>query len=220
MRVVFRIIYNYLYLRRIFPNLVLWEQVLWFSIVPKYKDKEVKRMKNRKSLMSLAIVVLVLLLGVGYAIVNETELTIGGTASAKETNINVHFTGEVQKNDEAENGKIDEASHDDEITAVLNVSDLTYEEEVSAVYTIINDEKDLTANLSEKSISVMSKPTDGSEAVSLKDYFNVSLELGATSLAPGKTTTATVTVKLAKSPVESIQSVADIEVVILAEVAE
>ena len=66
----------------------------------------------------------------------------------------------------------------------------------------------------------MSKPTDGSEAVDLSQYFNVTLELGATSLAPGADTTAKVTVKLAQSPVEAIQSVADIEVVILAEVAE
>lgn len=175
-------------------------------------------MKNRKSFLSLCIVVLVLLLGVGYAVVNSTDLTIGGTASAKETNINVHFTGAVTPLN-ATNGKVT-GSHDDEITATIEVTDLTYEEEVSATYIIINDEKDLTANLSQKSITVMSKPTDGSEAVDLSEYFDVTLELGATSLAPGVDTTAKVTVKLVQSPVEAIQSVADIEVVILAEVAE
>lgn len=175
-------------------------------------------MRNRKSLLTLCIVVLVLLLGVGYAVVNSTDLTIGGTASAKETDINVHFTGTVTPTN-ATNGKV-EGSHDNKITATIEVTDLTYEEEVSAVYNIINDEKDLTANLSEKSISVLTKPTDGSEGVDISEYFNVSLDLGATSLAPGASTTATVTVKLAKSPVEAIQSVAAIEVVILAEVAE
>lgn len=178
-------------------------------------------MRNRKSLLSLCIIVLVLLLGVGYAVVNTTDLTIGGSASAKETNLNVHFTGDVTEVDNATNGNIDEASHDDNITAVLNVSDLTFEEEVSATYTIINDEKDLTAKLSEKSITVLAQTAgEDGEKKDLSDYFEVSLELGATSLAPSASTTATVTVKLVQTPTLAADSIADIEVVILAEVAE
>ena len=178
-------------------------------------------MRSRKSFLGLGILVLMLVLGVGYAVVNETELTIGGTASAKETKINVHFTGDVTENDTATNGEITEASHDDEITAVLNVSNLTYEEEVSATYTIINDEKDLTAKLSQKSISVKAKTADGEGVFKdLSEYFNVTLTLGDTELPHGETTTATVTVKLAKTPTVSLDSSADIEVVILAEVAE
>lgn len=175
-------------------------------------------MKNRKSFLSLCIVVLVLLLGVGYAVVNETELTIGGTASAKETEINVHFTGDVTETDEAPNGEIEEASHDGAITAVLNVSNLTLNESVSATYTIINSEQDLTAELAQDSITVLAQKADPEtgEKKNLSSYFDVKLELGATELAPGASTTAKVTVTLAQSPVTADDSIADITVVIKA----
>ena len=48
-------------------------------------------MKNKKSLLSLGLVALVLVLGVGYAVVNEVLLTFTGTATVGEANINVYI---------------------------------------------------------------------------------------------------------------------------------
>ena len=173
-------------------------------------------MKNRKSLLGLGLLVLVLILGVGYAVVNDVELTISGTASAN-SKLNVYFTGTPQTTN-AENGKVT-ATITNENTATIEVTDLTYEETVTAVYTIKSDEKDITANLSEKSISVMSIPGEGEQAKDLTEFFDVKLALAEEELAPGASTTATVTVQLVKTPTEFVDSTADIEIVILAEAA-
>ena len=48
-----------------------------------------------KGLSFLGIIVLVLFLGVGYAIVSSVYLNIGGTASVANTDLNVEITNAV-----------------------------------------------------------------------------------------------------------------------------
>lgn len=179
-------------------------------------------MKNRKSLLSLAIVVLVLVLGVGYAAVNAVDLTISGTASAKTDDLNVHFVGGEVATVGATNGKVT-ATETTGKTATITVTDLTFNETVSATYNIINEEGDLAAKLSEKEIKVVATQAgeDGTKK-DLTDYFQVTLELGdkAAALPAGETTTAKVTVKLVKTPTAAIDSSADITVTILAEAVQ
>ena len=51
------------------------------NVVPKYwKDREVTELKNKKNMFALAIVALILVLGVGYAVVSSTTLTIPVTS--------------------------------------------------------------------------------------------------------------------------------------------
>ena len=52
-------------------------------------------MKNKKSLITLGIIVLVLFLGVGYAVVSSVYVNIGGTANAAGSNLNVEITNAV-----------------------------------------------------------------------------------------------------------------------------
>ena len=48
-------------------------------------------MRNRKSLLSISIFALILVLSVGYAVVNYVDLTVGGEISASTENIDVSF---------------------------------------------------------------------------------------------------------------------------------
>lgn len=155
-------------------------------------------MKNNKSLLSFGIIALVLFLGVGYAVVNTTNLTIGGTASVADSQMNVEFTKAVEGND-----KVTATIGDDHLTATIAVNDLEeVGETVTATYTIKNNDTSLSATITEKSITV--NPSG---------YFTVT-----TSLGSGKTVEANgeldvvVTVKLAKMPVSSDNSTADITI--------
>ena len=158
-------------------------------------------MKNNKSLLSFGIIALVLFLGVGYAVVNTTNLTIGGTASVQDSKMNVRFSKDVAvavSNDE----KV-VATVTDDLNATLTVSNLAaVDEEVTATYTIENNDKSLDATITQKSI-----------IVDPSGYFEVTTDLGAgKTVAAEGTTTVMVTVRLAKMPVSSDNSSANITV--------
>ena len=184
-------------------------------------------MRSRKSFLGLGILVLMLVLGVGYAVVNSVTLNISGTATAKEADLNVHFTGEVAVTDNAANASA-EGDHDDKINATITVDNMTLEEEVTLVYTIVNEEADVNASLAAPVITVTSEDetsesssseneTSEDETIDLKDYFTVTADLGKTTLnADGDTTTVTVTVALAKTPATAEYSTAKINIDIVA----
>ena len=58
-------------------------------------------MKNRKLLLTFGTLALVLVLGVGYAVVSSVDLNITGTASVKGATLNVAFNGTTEVSDEA-----------------------------------------------------------------------------------------------------------------------
>lgn len=154
-------------------------------------------MKNNKSLLSLGIIALVLFLGVGYAVVNTTNLTIGGTASVEDSQMNVKFTEAVPGNDKVS------ASIANDLTATINVTGLKeVNETATATYTIKNNDTTLAATIAQKSVTV--DPSG---------YFEVTTDLGTgKTLAAEGTLDVVVTVKLAKMPVSSDNSSANITV--------
>lgn len=157
-------------------------------------------MKNNKSLLSFGIIALVLFLGVGYAVVNTTNLTIGGTASVADSQMNVKFTQDISVSDAT---KVT-ATVSDDLNATLTVKDLAeVNKPVTATYTIKNEDTALSAIITEKRITV--DPSG---------YFEVTTNLANSeaTVKAGETTTVTVTVKLTKMPVSSDNSKANITV--------
>lgn len=158
-------------------------------------------MKNRKSMLSLGLIVLVLFLGIGYAVVNATDLTISGTASVEESNMDVEFTDAVEGS-----AKVTEATIGDGLHATIKVEGLSKGETVTATYTITNNDDALTALVTEKSIVVT------------KDaYFTVKTDLGTgKTIAPGDSIEVVVSVSLTAVPVAEADSTTDITVNLLA----
>ncbi len=157
-------------------------------------------MKNKKSLLSVCLLVLVLILGVGYAVVSSVNLTISGTAKVGTSDLKVSFNGTATT---PNNGKVSATATDGSLSANIAVTDLTLGESVTATYTIQNKETDVNAQILKKSI------TNDKDA-----YFKVTTDVdsSAKTIVAGGTTTVTVTVELIKTPVESADSTANITV--------
>lgn len=157
-------------------------------------------MKNRKLLLTFGTLALVLVLGVGYAVVSSVDLNITGTASVKGATLNVAFNGTTEVSDEA---KVTATATDGSLAATISVKDLELNQSVTATYTIKNAESDVDASVLKSAI------TNDKE-----DFFNVttSVDSDATTVAAGGTATVTVTVKLVKTPVTDADSIANIGV--------
>lgn len=159
-------------------------------------------MKNQKSMLVIGIALLVLVLGVGYAVVSSVGLTISGTANVKETALKVSFNGITTTSDTTGSNKVTATADDGSLSAKISVNDLELNDTVTATYTIKNEETDVDASISQASIS-----NDKS------DYFQVTTDLGtAKTIGAGQTDTVTVTVKLIKTPVLEDDSTANIKV--------
>lgn len=162
-------------------------------------------MKKKKSLLSLVLIALVLVLGVGYAVVSTQDLTISGSASVAESTLDVVFTGETEKGGA---GVTTATATTNGLTATINVTGLTaINDTATATYTIQNRETDLAASISKKAIE-----NDKGE------FFEVTTTVDTTPLTIAKngTGTVTVSVKLIKMPIEPADSTADITVTLLA----
>ena len=153
-------------------------------------------MKNKKTLIGIVLLIVVLLLGIGYAAITR-ELTISGsaTANANSENFKVYFTGET----EVSNGdNVTATATAETTTANITVTGLTTKDDFeTATYTIKNASPELNALLSVTT-----------EEAANSDYFDVKAEIEdeATPLAPDGTTTVTVTVTLIKTPVAEVTS--------------
>ena len=157
-------------------------------------------MKNRKSLLGFGLLALVLVLGVGYAVVSSVTLDISGTAKVKGSDLKVYFNGTTSVSDD---GKVTANATDKSLHATINVTDLTLNESVTATYTIKNEETDVNASVIKASIE-----NDKS------DYFKVTTDVDAAAktVTAGETTTVTVTVELVKTPIADTDSTATIKV--------
>ena len=157
-------------------------------------------MKNQKSILGMGILILVLILGVGYAVVSSVNLDITGTAAVKGANLKVSFNGETTKSDE---NKVTATSTDGTLSANISVKDLELNESVTATYTIKNEETDVNASIIKASI-------DNDKS----DFFEVTTDVDATAktITSEGTGTVTVTVKLIKTPISSDDSTANISV--------
>lgn len=157
-------------------------------------------MNRKKTLYGLVLLALILVLGVGYAAVSEVTLNIDGSATVASEALKVSFNGVTDTEDD---GKVVASSTDNSLNASIQVTNLTLNEAVSATYTIKNQETDVDANVIKKQIS-NDKP----------EFFEVttSVDDSAEIITAGGTGTVTVTVRLIKTPIETSDSTANIEI--------
>lgn len=157
-------------------------------------------MNRKKTLYGLGLLALILVLGVGYAAVSEVTLNIDGSATVASEALKVSFNGVTDTEDD---GKVVASSTDNSLNATIQVTSLTLNEEVSATYTIKNQETDVDANVIKKQIS-NDKP----------EFFEVttSVDNSAETITAGGTGTVTVTVRLIKTPIETDDSTANIQI--------
>ena len=157
-------------------------------------------MNRKKTLYGLGLLALILVLGVGYAAVSEVTLNIDGSATVASEALKVSFNGVTDTEDD---GKVVASSTDNSLNASIQVTNLTLNEAVSATYTIKNQETDVDANVIKKQIS-NDKP----------EFFEVttSVDDSAETITAGGTGTVTVTVRLIKTPIETSDSTANIQI--------
>ena len=161
-------------------------------------------MRQKRTFVTLLLVIAILCLGIAYAAITSVNLTITGSASAvaKTGVIDVQFTGyELDDSSKgtvtASVGVTPEGEDEADMTkATINVSELTTEGDTAIVrYTIENKAEDIAAILGTPSV-----------VYDNTDWFSVKCELSANTLAKNNesdtdTQTATVTVTLLKTPV-------------------
>lgn len=145
-------------------------------------------MKNRKKMITTALIVLVLLLGVGYATVSSVSLNINGTAKAESKELQVFYDG-------VNSGTSDKvtaiSSPAKERTATFTVENMTLNETVTMTFEVKNYETDVNATLAAPNVTENTK----------SEYFQVTTSCDKTTLNAGDTATITVNVKLIKTPV-------------------
>lgn len=144
-------------------------------------------MKNRKKMITTALIVLVLLLGVGYATVSSVSLNINGTAKAGSKELQVFYDG----TNSGTSAKVTAISSQNQTrTATFTVENMTLGETVTMTFEVKNYETDVNANLAAPSV------TNTNE-----NYFQVTASCDKTTLNAGETATITVNVTLTKTPV-------------------
>ena len=145
-------------------------------------------MKNRKKMITTALIVLVLLLGVGYATVSSVNLNINGTAKAGSKELQVFYDG----TNSGTSAKVTAISSPDKTReATFTVENMTLDETVTMTFEVKNYETDVNATLAAPSVTQNTKP----------EYFQVTTSCNKTNLNAGDTATITVNVKLIKTPV-------------------
>ena len=146
-------------------------------------------MKNRKKMITTALIVLVLLLGVGYATVSSVSLNINGTANAGSKELQVFYDG---VNSGTVSGKVTTISSPVKTRgATFTVENMTLNETVTMTFEVKNYETDVNATLAAPSVTQNAN----------RDYFQVTTSCDKTTLNAGDTATITVNVKLIKTPV-------------------
>lgn len=145
-------------------------------------------MKNKKFFI-IALLMVVLLIGVGYANITNKTLEINGTATATPdgSNFVVKFKNEtVPTTGGATATVLGDTSAEIEVTGLTAKG-----QTASATYTIVNNSEGLDALLS----AVVTKKTDS-------DNFDVTYSFADTKLLADDETTLTVTVTLKNTPID------------------
>lgn len=160
-------------------------------------------MKKNKSLLSLGLLALVLVLGVGYAVVSSVDLTFGGSASVKDAELAVDIENVTDSTTGEATITHTWTTDSHSKTDTFAISNMVLNEEYTITYTIKNHETDVTASLSEK----VALSNSNSE------YFTASysIENESEPIAAGGEKNIVVKVKLIKTPVESADNSTTIE---------
>lgn len=158
-------------------------------------------MRNRKSLLSISIFALVLVLSVGYAVVSSVELEINGSATAATQDLKVAF-----KSASPTTGDVKGSITADTLKATITANNLTLNNPVTVTYVVENSETDVKALVKEKTISN-----------SNEEYFTVTTNVkdGVTVNAKG-TTNVIITITLKKTPVDASDNGATIDITLSA----
>ena len=146
-------------------------------------------MRKTSKIIIVTIIATSILLGLGYAAIQNITLNITGTAAAQasQDNFKVRFT-KVSNVSDAVNVT---ASVSSDTLATMNVTGLTEKgNSVTATYEIENQSADLSSDLK---ISTTNSNTE---------YFLISSRLNKSSLVAGEKTTVTVVVEMLKTPIE------------------
>ena len=150
-------------------------------------------MSKTSKIILVTIIATAILLGLGYAAIQNITLNITGTATAStnQGNFKVVFTGIPVVSDNAyASGSITDGTN-----AKIAVSGLTQKgQKVTVTYDIVNNSTDLSADL--KVSTTNNNP----------DYFILSSKLAKSSLKAGETTTVQVTVELRKTLIDKEQT--------------
>ena len=147
--------------------------------------------KTKKLLIGLLLLTVVLL-GIGYATIQNVTLNIAGTATAdpSQSNFSVKFTGVPQISDETKAT----AEITDDTNSTINVEGLTSKGEyVTVTYTVKNESSDLSADL-------FAEITNSNE-----EFFSTEAELGKNSILADEETTLTVKIELIKTPISETE---------------
>ena len=142
-------------------------------------------MTKTSKIILVTVIAASILLGLGYAAIQNITLNISGTAAAdpNQANFKVRFTGTPLVSDSS----YVTARISNDTNATFDVSGLnTKGQKVTATYDITNESSDLSADL------IVSTTNSNTE------FFNVTSQLAKTSIVAGETTTVTVTVELTK----------------------
>lgn len=156
-------------------------------------------MKNKKTFACIALLIVVLVIGIGYAAITDSlEITGTATATPNDENFKVVFTGETT----ADEGVIATAVADAK-TATLDVTGLTTKDQSkTATFTIQNKSDELKALVDVKT-----------ETIENSEFFSIDATVANASaeLAPNGTTTVTVKVTLNKTPINDVSGKINVE---------
>lgn len=158
-------------------------------------------MDKSKTKFAIIMMIIVFLLGVGYALVNSVQLTITGSGTSKTEELEVIFKEETIVTDPEK--VVATKKEDEELSANLEVKYLKLNETVAATYTVQNKELDVNANLVTTSI-VNSNP----------EYFKVTTNLKENEIIQAKNgeLDIEISVTLIKTPLTKEQSKATITI--------
>ena len=105
-------------------------------------------MKNKRNILLLVIGTLILVLGVGYAVVSQVTLNITGTGEAKTENLKVVFDGVNSGTTNTDTNKVTAISSADNSTdATFTVTDMVLSTPAVLEFEIQNKETDVNATL-------------------------------------------------------------------------
>ena len=135
-------------------------------------------MRNRKSLLSISVFALILVLSVGYAVVSYVDLTINGSAGAVAEDIDVSF-----KSVTPTSGDVKGSVTDGSLSAQLIANNLTLNTPVTVTYTLQNKETDVDAQILEQALEN-----------SNSQYFSVATDVKNTGKVCAKKSTCEVNV--------------------------
>lgn len=157
-------------------------------------------MKNRKVLIGIVLLIVVLALGIGYAAITDSlKITGTATATAKQENFKVVFTGVTSEVSDGVTTTVTNGA----TTATMDVTGLT----------TTGDTKTATFNIKNNSAELKALVDVATKSITNPGFFTIDAEVAnpTTALAPNGETTVTVTVKLIKTPIEAVTGTINVE---------